>query len=411
VSRMPKILYVTPASPLLDAYGAQQRVLNISRLLSRFGDVSFFLVPHDPDYEQTASRTSRDVDIRKIVRELRIEGNGRLDRLRHRLRYELDPTYLATHHLTVGDADRRALLQLMQDHDVTWVHTIRTANLFGIHRWHRSVLDVDDLPSRVYRSNVESGRNPIRRLLDSRLSSMWHRRERLLTDRFDAVTVCSEEDRQYLGNHARIHVIPNGFNRAETRRQLDSESPRVGFIGTCKYRPNAEGVEWFIREVWPLVKRDLPSTQMRLIGRETEGYLTKLGPSICGLGWLEDPSQEVATWSAMIVPIKSGGGTRIKIAEGFARRCPIVATELGAFGYDVRNEGELLLANSASDFAAACTRLIRDPRLGEALAERAHKRFLEKWTWDSFEKRVKTVLDECISSNEPVRDGILTVAS
>jgi polysaccharide biosynthesis protein PslH len=407
----PKILFVTPASPLLDAYGAQQRVLNISRLLSRFGDVSFFLVPHDPDYEQTASRTSREVDIRRIVRELPIEGNGHLDRLRHRLRYELDPAYLATHHLTARDEDRRALLQLMQGHDLTWVHTIRTANLFGIHRWHRSVLDVDDLPSRVYRSNVESDGNPIRRLLDSRLSSMWHRRERLLTDRFDAVSVCSEEDRQYLGGHARIHVIPNGFNRPETRRQLDSESPRVGFIGTCKYRPNAEGVEWFIREVWPLVKRDLPSAQLRLIGRETEGYLTKLGLDICGLGWVEDPSNEVATWSAMIVPIRSGGGTRIKIAEGFARKCPVVATKLGAFGYDVSHGKELLLTDTASDFASACVSLVRDPQLAEAIAERAHRRFLEKWTWDSFEKRVKTVVDECISSNEPDRDGILTVAS
>ena len=395
-----KILFVTPASPLLDAYGAQQRVLNVSKLLGRFGDVSFFLVPHDVDHEQTANRTSRDVNIRRIVREVPIKQTSLADRLRHRLRYEIDPKYLATHHLTVRNEDRTALLQLMQEHDVTWVHTVRTANLFGLDRWSRSVLDVDDLPSRVYRSAVESGSNSARRLLDSRLSRMWRRRERLLTSRFDAVTVCSDDDRQYLGSDARIHVIPNGFNRAKAERRVSPESPRIGFIGTCKYRPNAEGVEWFIREVWPLVKRDIPRAQLRLVGRDTNGYLTKLGYDVIGLGWVEDPSEEIATWSAMVVPIRSGGGTRIKIAEGFARKCPVVATELGAFGYDIRSGNEILLANAASDFASACAKLVSDASFAEALADRAHRRFVEQWTWDSFEKRVETVLRVCLNNGE-----------
>jgi glycosyltransferase involved in cell wall biosynthesis len=161
--------------------------------------------------------------------------------------------------------------------------------------------------------------------------------------------------------------------------------------------PNEEGIKWFVREVWHKIKRDFPDAQLRLVGRGSQGHLTSLGPDITGLGWLEDPADEIASWSAMIVPIKVGAGTRVKVAEGFARRCPVVATTIGAFGYDVENGREALLADHADDFASACMLLLRNPGFGEALAERAHKRFLERWTWVSFEPSVGAAIHQCLA--------------
>jgi glycosyltransferase involved in cell wall biosynthesis len=174
--------------------------------------------------------------------------------------------------------------------------------------------------------------------------------------------------------------------------------------------PDEEGVKWFIRDVWPLIKRQFPRVQLRLVGRKSDGYLTKLGPDIIGLGWLEDPGDEIATWSAMIVPIRVGGGTRVKVADDFARRCPVVATTIGAFGYDAHNGEEILPADRADDFAAACILLLRNPQLGEAFSQRAHKRFLERWTWNSFESTIGTVVQECLGRSkvgqpDPAADG------
>ena len=115
--------------------------------------------------------------------------------------------------------------------------------------------------------------------------------------------------------------------------------------------------------MWPIVKRELPRAQLRLIGRGSEGYLTTLGPDITGLGWLEDPGDGIASWSAMIVPIKVGAGTRVKVAEGFSRNLAGCATTIGAFGYDVEDGREILLANRAEDFASDCIRLLRSPEL------------------------------------------------
>jgi hypothetical protein len=114
-------------------------------------------------------------------------------------------------------------------------------------------------------------------------------------------------------------------------------------------------------------------------------------------------SDEIASWSAMIVPIRFGGGTRVKIAEAFARRCPVVTTAVGAFGYDVHDGKEVLLADRPEDFASACVRLLRNPQLGEALSETAHKRFLQEWTWDSFQNNVVAVMDECLARRHDSR--------
>jgi glycosyltransferase involved in cell wall biosynthesis len=102
----------------------------------------------------------------------------------------------------------------------------------------------------------------------------------------------------------------------------------------------------------------------------------------------------------MIVPIRVGGGTRVKVAEGFARRCPVVATTIGVFGYEVQDGKEFLLADRADDFAAACIRLLRNPHLREALAERAYERFLERWTWDSFQDTVGEAVHQCLTKND-----------
>jgi len=109
-----KILFVTSHWPLAPAYGAQQRVLNVARLLSRFGDVSFVIVPSEQEDEETAHRTRREFDVRRIIRPLPVAPDRPFKGLFQRLRHEFDPAYMATDPYEVSEPDRVALQELIR---------------------------------------------------------------------------------------------------------------------------------------------------------------------------------------------------------------------------------------------------------------------------------------------------------
>ncbi len=286
--------------------------------------------------------------------------------------------------------------EFVASHKLVWVHTIKTGNIAGIYRWPYSILDIDDLPSRLYRSSSKVGQLP-RRILDFRMSLIWRRRERNLLDRYSLLSVCSEADRYYLGAGPRVQVIPNGFqpeNRVPPRRR--SPEPRLGFIGTFNWMPNQDGVRWFIREIWPKVKVAVPAVQLRLVGSGSGDEVPRGDAHVSGLGYLQDAGPEIASWNAMIVPIRIGGGTRIKIAEAFSRNCPVVSTSIGALGYKIQNGKEALLADSADDFARACIRILKDPGTADNLAESAAQRFQSEWSWEAQRKHVEAAVRSCI---------------
>jgi polysaccharide biosynthesis protein PslH len=135
------------------------------------------------------------------------------------------------------------------------------------------------------------------------------------------------------------------------------------------------------------------------VGRGSDGAAKPAGADIDGLGWLERTDDEIATWSAMIVPIRIGAGTRVKIAQGFGQKCPMVSTSLGAYGYDVAHGRELFLADSAQDFAAACVRVIQQPDEARQMAQRAWRQFLERWTWDAIQPQIWGAAEDCLRLN------------
>ena len=384
--------------PFGASYGAKVRVLNIGRLLNRIGKVSLVIVRPFPVDEESLNRTRQEFDLKRIVYLNPNSLRNPVDRIRHRIRHELDPSYLKTEGIEACESDREAMLRMIDEYDVIWVHTLRVANALQIFRWPHTVIDIDDIRSRFYASVAKSEAAIFKRVLSYRRSFLWRRRERLLKKRFSLISVCSENDRQYLGGGHRIHVIPNGFSPpAKLLNHAPSFPARLGFIGSFLWMPNRVGVEWFIRDVWPLIKRDAPDIKLRLIGKGSNENYPSMGPDIDGLGYVEDITEEVATWSAMIVPVTVGGGTRVKIAEAFSRKCPIVSTTLGAFGYQVLNGEDLLIADKAQDFASACVLLLKNTELGSKISENAWKKFLKNWTWDSIGTSVSKAVRDCLS--------------
>ena len=318
-------------------------------------------------------------------------------RLLQRFKWAFNPRFLNVHGCVADAGDRERLLNRLKDFDLVWVLNARTPNILAQWYWPHSVLDINDLPSCFHKMVWQNGAGISEKVKAGIEMHLSMRRERFWKKRFSVLSVCSEADRNYLGGGEHVHVIPNGFERpVHEPRPQPVDPPRIGFIGLFSYLPNLEGVRWFLRECWPLIKRDVPDARLRLVGKNTDGALRPNAPDIEALGYLTDPVDEIATWSAMIVPINHGAGTRIKIADAFSRKCPVVSTHLGAYGYDVQNGRELLLADDPRQFAAACVALMRDRSAGEAISERAYKAFLKKWTWDAIAPRVWAAAEDAL---------------
>jgi glycosyltransferase involved in cell wall biosynthesis len=387
------ILFITSHCPNAPTYGTQLRIRNIAKLLGRVARVSFAIAPYFPIDEKYIEKTRQEFDLRRFTNLNRTNRLG----IGEMIRRELDPSFLNTDGIEICEDAREDMLRLMDEYDVIWVHTLKTANAFGIFQWPHTVIDIDDIPSKFFASAAKPETNIVERMVYYRRSFLWWRRERLLKKRFSVIAVCSEDDRKYLGGGGQIHVIPNGFAPpTEAPTHFSAFPARLGFIGTFEYPPNRIGIEWFVKDVWPKITQETPETKLRLIGKRSEEF-TRMGPNIDGLGYVEDPAGEIATWAAMIVPVTIGGGTRVKIPEAFSRKCPIVSTSLGAFGYEVISGEDLLLADTPQDFASACVLLLKNKEVGLKISENAWKKYLKRWTWDSIGPSVYNAVNDCIS--------------
>jgi glycosyltransferase involved in cell wall biosynthesis len=388
----PRILYLVPAWPHERSFGQQLRVLHVGRALQNIGEVKLAVVSITEDaeaMEKTANEFQVHCNLR--MKQLIRRGPGQ------RLKWWLDPTIQDSCGFFVEERARVRLCQSLGDFDLIWLNCVRVANMFGLWRWPRSMLDIDDLPSTYQLTEFRHGDRLMDRFKAGARMLALRRREKLLAERFTLLGVCSEEDRRSLGGGSHIHVIPNGFQRPAVEPQPQpTKPPRLGFIGVFTHPPNLEGVRWFMRKCWPQIKRDVPDVRLRLIGKHTDGPLKPADPDVDGLGFVADPSEEIASWSAMIVPLQLGSGTRLKVAEALSRKCPLISTRFGALGYDLADDKEAFLADAPEAFAEACIRVIRAPSEAATVADRAWRRFLNNWTWDAIAPRVWSAAEGCL---------------
>ena len=375
------------------AFGGQLRALQVARALQQMGEVTVAVVSFDAKDIEAETRTGAEFALETpILPQIRPNQS-----IPEKLRWALDSKYLNVHGCVASANDRERLLDRLEDFDLVWVLNARTPNILQRWRWPNAHLDIDDLPSTYARGERRNGASMAQRWKASAQSFIAKRRELLFRERFTTLSVCSEADRQYLGGGEHVHVIPNGFER-QPGEPVHSpvDPPRIGFIGLYSYLPNLEGMKWFVHTCWPLIKQQVPDARLRLVGKDTDGPLKPNAPDVDALGYVADAASEMATWSAMIIPVRQGAGTRVKIADAFSRKCPVVSTQLGAYGYDVQSGRELLLADKPDDFAQACVSLIRDRTAASAMADRAYAAFLQNWTWDAIAPRVWATAEDAL---------------
>lgn len=210
--------------------------------------------------------------------------------------------------------------------------------------------------------------------------------ERAAARRFRHHLVCSDEDRdQLLARYDGLDVtiVPNGYDPAYfVPRVEERERDRVLFLGSLSYAPNVDGLAWFVRSVWPAVRAARPGVRLAVVGRDPHADVLALAADdIRIVGPVDDVRPHLARASALAVPLRVGGGTRLKITEALAMVTPVVSTTVGAQGLELVDGRHLRLADRPDDFAAALIATLADPTRAAALAAAGRDEAERRFRW------------------------------
>jgi glycosyltransferase involved in cell wall biosynthesis len=252
-----------------------------------------------------------------------------------------------------------------------------------------TVLFQHNVEAMIWKRHYEVHKNPLKRaFLYDQWRKTW-RYERSACQRFDLVVAVSAADEQQMRDEYGLKhaaAVPTGvdidyFNPSGT---ITPDKHNIVFTGSMDWLPNEDAMQYFIREVLPLVRKEIPDVTLTVVGRNPYVSLVELSKSdksIVVTGRVDDVRPYIEKAAVYVVPIRIGGGTRLKIYEAMSMGKPVVSTTVGAEGLPVTNNEELVLADYASDFAAALIRVFRDRDWAAELGGRAAKLVREKFGW------------------------------
>jgi glycosyltransferase involved in cell wall biosynthesis len=263
-----------------------------------------------------------------------------------------------------------------------------------------SVLFQHNVESALWRRQATFERNRMKRLVFAMEAAKMARYEPAAVARFDHVIAVSESDRalmKSMTDASRITVVPTGVDLKafrSARAPTGNEQPIVLFLGSMDWEANIDGAEWFCEQVWPRVLAAVPEARFRIVGRNPHARVKRLaGDSVDVTGSVPSIVDYVRDAAVFVVPLRIGGGTRLKIFEGMAMGKAVVSTTVGAEGLDVTHGKDIVLADEAPPFAAAIVRFIADPserrRFGDAAMALA-----ERFDWATVGEEFASVLQE-----------------
>ncbi|MDB4890610.1 MAG: glycosyl transferase group 1 [Gemmatimonadetes bacterium] len=221
--------------------------------------------------------------------------------------------------------------------------------------------------------------------------------------KFDRCTTVSEADRGLLlraNPFLHVDVIPNGVDTERYQPlppRAEAAPPRLMFIGSMGYPPCIDAVRYFCRDILPRVRRAIPAVELQIVGGDPHPEVVALGgDGVHVTGRVDDVVSYYQESTVCIVPLRAGGGTRLKILEAMALGRPVVSTTIGCEGLDVVDGDHLLVADTPEQFADKIVRLVQDPALCQHLCANGRQLVEAHYGWKSIGDRLMTVYHEMV---------------
>lgn len=262
------------------------------------------------------------------------------------------------------------------------------------------------LPKLLVHQNVESQLlyrrsryvgNPLAKAYLTLQARKLRRFERTAAGLVQCQTTVSDGDRKTLLNicpGSDIAVVPNGVDPEYFRSTDDPVEPKtLIYVGGMTWFPNYDAMRYFFDDIWPLIRKEVLDVRVVHAGQHTTDEFLRMAetdPALRFPGFVDDIRPDISRAAVYVVPLRVGGGTRLKILDAMAMGKAIVSTSIGCEGIEVTDGHDILIADTPEQFAARVIELIRKPQMRATLSENARQTVINKYAW----KVIVPILEE-----------------
>ena len=405
------IIFVTAQFPYPPRSGITMRVYQLLRQLARRHNVTL-LSYAEPTHKDAVTELREQVPV--VVTERRLPSGvaKRADQLR-----SLASMTPFTSREAYSQELQRTLDELCVTTSCDVVH-IEGMVLGGLSvpRGVRVILDEPDVAYEVYQRMCESERSLIRRVYNRWEYERVRRFEQQLWKRVDACVVTSDRDAptvESIAPHIVTGVVPNAVDLEYFSPSWghSTEPNSVVFNGTLGYRPNVDAAFHLVDDIWPRVLDRCPDAKLTIVGRASDADRRSLTrPGVFVTGEVPDIRPYLQSAALVAVPVRMGGGTRLKVVEGLAMGKAMVSTSLGCEGLAVRDGDHLLIGDGPDEFAARILECFANPELRDRLGSSGRRLTEEEYSWDLAGERLDAVYERMVGVRGERSNAVLAGA-
>ena len=372
-----KILQLTKKFPYPLKDGESIAVTNLSRSMAELGcDITLLsmnTVKHYIDPDKIPSSFDHYKEIHLVELDNRVTITGALKNLFTKDSYHVSRFFF--------DDFRKKLTDLLTNnvYDIIQLETLYLAPYIDLIRKHsdaKIVMRSHNLEYEIWNRITSNTRNFLKKIYLRYLTNKLKRFELEAMHKYNPLVNVTQRDLDAhinSGYSGKGMSLPIGIDSSDYTSEVEwRDSQSLSFIGSLDWMPNLEGLDWFLKKVWPLVLKENPQTKLHIAGRNTPESIRSLSSeSIIVEGEVEDAHTFIQQHSVMIVPLLSGSGMRVKILEGMILSRVVVSTSVGMEGIPAINKQHILKADTITDFANQLNWLLKNTVKAKEIASNA----------------------------------------
>jgi len=397
-----RLLFLTPRLPYPPDRGGEIIIFNFLKQLSARHEialVSFYDSPGELEHRRTLEQYCARVEM--VPRATRLAPKVLARCL------AAGWSYVIARH--TSDAFRAALRRAVASWrpDIVQIETLLMGPYLGDLPGIPSVLHMHDVTCNVWDRMAAVAPIFLRPLIATEASRI-RRAELALWRAVDVCVPVSDVDLQLLRANAlspvRATVVVPGVDcEAFLPLERRPSGRNLVFVGSMNYLPNVDAAKFFVKEVLPLIAAEVPDVTLTIVGTRPSAVVRRLAddPRVRVTGQVEDVRPYYAGAVAAVIPLRAGGGVRMKILEGMALGVPMISTTIGAEGLDLEHDRELLIGDTSQQLASEAIRVLRDPALAERLAKQARETAVRRFSWESVVKVLEGVYESLVPASVP----------